>query len=224
MPARDQDPELDGPHEMFEDAPLYVLYKLFIMLVFGWPFYLFNNSSGQKYSGWASHFNPFCAIYDSNQVFDVLSSTGGVVAMIGLLSYCGQLFGSWNVVRYYLLPYLCVNFWLVLITYLQHTHPDLPHYREAAWNFQRGAALTIDRPSFGLLLNHFHHHISDTHVAHHFFSTMPHYHAQEATQHIKKVLGKHYQTDDTPIHIALWNTWKHCRFVEDEGDVVFYKH
>jgi len=31
------------------------------------------------------------------------------------------------------------------------------------------------------------HHIADTHVAHHLFSYMPHYHAQEATQAIQKV-------------------------------------
>ncbi len=34
------------------------------------------------------------------------------------------------------------------------------------------------------------HHIADTHVAHHLFSYMPHYHAQEATQAIQKVRAK----------------------------------
>ena len=28
------------------------------------------------------------------------------------------------------------------------------------------------------MLDFFHHHIADTHVAHHLFSQMPHYHAQ----------------------------------------------
>lgn len=32
-----------------------------------------------------------------------------------------------------------------MITYLHHTHPLLPHYRNREWNFQRGAAATIDR-------------------------------------------------------------------------------
>ena len=53
---------------------------------------------------------------------------------------------------------------------------------------------------------------------------MPHYHAVEATHYIKKALGKHYQADMTPIAVALWQSWKQCRFVEDEGDVVFYKN
>jgi omega-6 fatty acid desaturase (delta-12 desaturase) len=44
----------------------------------------------------------------------------------------------------------------------------------------------VDR-SFGPLLDHTFHHIVDTHVCHHLFSTMPFYHAQEATQAIRKV-------------------------------------
>lgn len=223
MPPREQDPEVDGPHDALDEAPIVVLYRMFLQFTFGWPLYLFTNVSGQDYPGWASHFNPKCAIYDENQFWDVMSSTAGVLGMIGFLAYCGQVFGSLAVIKYYVIPYLNVNFWLVLITYLQHTDPKLPHYRENVWNFQRGAALTVDR-SYGFLLDYFHHHISDTHVAHHFFSTMPHYHAEEATVHIKKALGKHYHCDNTPVPIALWKVWKSCRFVEDEGDVVFFKN
>ncbi|CEP13793.1 hypothetical protein [Parasitella parasitica] len=223
LPPREQDPEVDGPHDVLDEAPIIVLYRMFLMFVFGWPMYIFTNVSGQDYPGWASHFNPKCAIYEDNQFWDVISSAVGVAGMIGLLAYCGQVFGSLAVIKYYVIPYLNVNFWLVLITYLQHTDPKLPHYRDNVWNFQRGAALTVDR-SYGFLLNYFHHHISDTHVAHHFFSTMPHYHAEEATVHIKKALGKHYHCDNTPVPIALWKVWKSCRFVEDDGDVVFFKN
>jgi fatty acid desaturase len=44
----------------------------------------------------------------------------------------------------------------------------------------------VDR-SFGPLLDHTFHHIVDTHVCHHLFSKMPFYHAQEATEAMKKV-------------------------------------
>ncbi|CAO3693410.1 unnamed protein product [Rhizopus stolonifer] len=222
LPSRDKDPQADGPHDALDETPIVVLYRMFLMFTFGWPLYLFTNVTGQDYPGWASHFNPSCDIYDENQYWDVVSSAVGVISMVGFLGYCGQIFGSLNMIKYYVIPYLCVNFWLVLITYLQHTDPKLPHYRENVWNFQRGAALTVDR-SYGAIIDYFHHHISDTHVAHHFFSTMPHYHAEEATAHIKKALGKHYQSDNTPIPIALWKVWRNCRYVEDDGDVVFYK-
>lgn len=72
-----------------------------------------------------------------------------------------------------------------MITFLQHTHPSLPHYGEGEWDWLRGALATVDR-SYGFLDVLFHH-IADTHVAHHLFSYMPHYHAQEATEAIKKV-------------------------------------
>ncbi|KAI8060554.1 delta-12 fatty acid desaturase [Gongronella butleri] len=223
LPAREKDVEGDGPHADLHDAPIVSLVQLVFMFLFGWPMYLFVNTSGQKYPGWASHFNPYCAIFEKNNVGEVYQSMLGLLTMFGVLTYCGQLFGSMTMIKFYVIPYLFVNFWLVLITYLQHTDPALPHYRESVWNFQRGAALTIDR-SYGKILNYFHHHIADTHVAHHFFSTMPHYHAEEATAHIKKALGKHYKYDATPVPQALWRAWKYCRFVEDDGDVVFFKH
>ena len=54
---------------------------------------------------------------------------------------------------------------------------ELPHYESDEWDWLRGALSTVDR-SYGPLLNTLHHHIADTHVAHHLVSTMPHYHAQ----------------------------------------------
>ena len=57
------------------------------------------------------------------------------------------------------------------------SHTELPHYSDDEWDWLRGALATVDR-SYGRLLNTLHHHIADTHVAHHLFSTMPHYHAQ----------------------------------------------
>lgn len=64
------------------------------------------------------------------------------------------------------------------------------------WQWLRGALCTVDR-SFGPLLDHTFHHIVDTHVCHHLFSTMPFYHAQEATQAFRKVC-------DHNIHARLF--------------------
>jgi len=119
------------------------------------------------------------------------------------------------------MPYLWVNFWLVLITYLQHTDKKVPHYRGEEWNFVRGALCTVDR-DYGIFNTMFHH-IGDTHVAHHLFSTMPHYHAEEATLHLKKVLGNYYLEDKTPILKSLWKNWNSCHFVPDNGDIIYYQ-
>lgn len=34
---------------------------------------------------------------------------------------------------------------LVMITFLQHTHINLPHYDDKEWDWLRGALATVDR-------------------------------------------------------------------------------
>ena len=125
-------------------------------------------------------------------------------------------------VKVYVIPYLIVNFWLVFITDLQHSDAAVPHYRGKQWKWLKGALCTIDR-DYGVL-NHVFHHIGDTHIAHHLFSYMPHYHAVEATKHLKKALGEYYYKDDTSIFKAFWLTQKYCRYVDNVGDILWYKH
>ncbi|CAI5963049.1 unnamed protein product [Closterium sp. NIES-64] len=116
----------------------------------------------------------------------------------------------------YVCPLLIVNMFLVLITLLQHTHPALPHFDSTEWEWLRGALATVDR-DYGYL-NIVHHHIADTHVAHHIFSTMPHYHAEEATRAIKPILKDYYQFDGTPIVKALWREVSQCVCVAPDAD------
>ncbi|KAF9310046.1 hypothetical protein BG003_008984 [Podila horticola] len=54
--------------------------------------------------------------------------------------------------------------------------------------------------------------------------TIPFYNTVEATKHLKAKLGKYYIVDDTPVAKALYRNWRECKFVEDEGEVVFFKH
>lgn len=127
----------------------------------------------------------------------------------------------------YGIPLLVVNGFLVSITYLQHTHPSLPHYDLTEWDWLRGALATADR-DYGVL-NKVFHNITDTHVVHHLFSNMPHYHAMEATKAVKPLLGAYYRFDDTPIYIAMWREARECLYVEpDEGSqnkgVFWYKN
>ena len=142
---------------------------------------------------------------------------------MALLIYSIYTFGFVNVGCYYLLPYMVVNYHLVLITYLQHTDVYMPHFRNKEWNWLRGAPCTVDR-SFGPLLDRTFHHIVDTHVCHHLFSKMPFYHAKEATEALKGVLGPYYMQDNTPIAHALYRSFSNCQYVEDTGDIVFYKN
>ena len=69
----------------------------------------------------------------------------------------------------YFQPYVWLNHWIVAITYLHHTHPDLPKFEEGNWTFLKGATATVDR-EFGLIGKHIFHGIIEFHVIHHLFS------------------------------------------------------
>lgn len=53
---------------------------------------------------------------------------------------------------------------------------------------------------------------------------MPFYHAAEATEAIKKVVGGFYLRDETPVPIAAMRAWSQCRFLEDGEDIAFFKN
>mmetsp|Transcript_30703 Transcript_30703/g.42035 ORF Transcript_30703/g.42035 Transcript_30703/m.42035 type:complete len:459 (+) Transcript_30703:107-1483(+) len=213
-------------NEMLRESPIAQLWGIFVMLSVGWmPGYLVYNATGPvKYRGKnANHFSPTAAFFKEDEYWLIVQTDIAFFAAVSLLGYCVYNFGFLAVATYYLLPYMVTNLFLVLITYLQHTDVFMPHFRSKEWTWLRGALCTVDR-SFGFLLDRTLHHISDTHVCHHLFSKMPFYHAQEATEHIKRVLGPYHLKDDTPILHALWRSYSACQFIEDEGDVVFYKN
>jgi len=196
------------------------------MLTFGWwPGYLIFNATGpSKYRGKnASHLSPTAVFIDKKDYWLVIQSDIGLFTAFAVLAYAIYTWGFVTVGAYYILPEMVVNLHLVLITYLQHTDVFMPHFRGKEWNWLRGALCTVDR-SYGWLLDHVTHHITDTHVCHHLFSTMPFYNAQIATPYIKEVLGKYYMRDDTPIVHAVYRSYSSCQFVEDDGDIVFYKN
>ncbi|KAF4581371.1 hypothetical protein EYR40_002959 [Pleurotus pulmonarius] len=113
------------------------------------------------------------------------------------------------------------HFNLIMVTYLQHTAPEVPHYRGDAWTFTRGAAATVDRNFLGQQGKLFLHGVAHYHVVHHFFPKMPFYHGEEATRHLKKLLGVHYNSSDDSTFKSLWETYNKCQFVEDEGMASF---
>lgn len=123
---------------------------------------------------------------------------------------------------------------LVAITFLQHTDPSLPHYQGESWTYVRGAAATIDR-EFGFIGRNMLHGIVETHVLHHYVSTIPFYNADEATEAIKKVMGEHYRSDTEGGSIgfikSLWKSARWCQWVEpaagtegEEKGVLFFRN
>jgi omega-6 fatty acid desaturase (delta-12 desaturase) len=196
------------------------LFWMTVMFTAGWPAYLiYNVTSNKSYNPqtWVNHFTPSSPIFTTgcendawNQKLIILGDLA-LVAVMCVLYKCVQATSLMYVVYVYVIPYLIVNAFLVLITYLQHTDLNLPHYTDGEWDWLRGALATVDR-DYGIL-NIVMHHITDTHVVHHLFSTMPHYHAEEATRAVKPLLGEYYRYDNTPVHKALWNVYRDCDVV-----------
>jgi len=193
------------------------LFFMFVMFTAGWPAYLIANVTGnQSYHprAWVNHYTPGSPIFTTGSAQDATNQKLIIVGDLALLAMGGVLYkwvqatSFWHVVYVYFIPYMVVNFFLVLITYLQHTDLNLPHYTDGQWDWLRGALATVDR-DYGFL-NVVMHHIMDTHVVHHLFSGMPHYHSQEATEAVKPLLGEYYRYDPTPIHKALWNAYRDC--------------
>ncbi|KAF8817641.1 hypothetical protein BYT27DRAFT_7074151 [Phlegmacium glaucopus] len=210
--------------EIFGDTPVYTLIMLIRQQVLAFPSYLLFNVSGQKtYPKWTNHFDPNSILFTKAQRNAVIMSNIGIAAMVWGVTYASSAYGVANVIKYYAFPWLEVSHWFIMITYLHHTDPSLPHYRCKEWNFQRGAAATIDRDFLGWQGRFFLHDVAHYHVIHHFFPKMPFYHGPEATQHLKAFIGDHYAYSDQSVFKALWDSYNRCQFVENEGEVLFYR-
>jgi len=200
--------------DALQDSPVVAVIYAFLTVTVGWWLYLTLNMTGQKYGRRANHYEPSSPLFKDKHRTDVIVSDialAGVLIGLGAWAYQTSIA---TVVCYYFIPYMIVNFYLVTITLLQHTHIDVPHYRGDEWTFIRGALATVDR-SYGAVLNSVQHNIMDSHVVHHLFSTMPHYNAIQATPYIKEKLGAYYKRDNTNFLYALYRAFRDCIFVED---------
>lgn len=220
---------------LIEESPLISFLVLILVLIVGFPLYLLTNFGGQdsidKYRDrWVSHYFPTSPIFEKHQYSGVIlsnignsniSNTKGLISWFSFQVYLGFKTTLLTPIFYFFIPWIQVNMWLVLITYLQHTDPRIPHYSTSKWDFLKGALTTVDR-DWGFL-NLFFHHITDTHVVHHLFSTMPFYNAVEATRYVKEVVGDWYVSDEGFVE-SVWKGWRECRFVDPEDEVMFYKN
>jgi len=201
-------------------------------LVFGWPLYLVLNFTGGR-TNWRgerldkkkpiSHYTASGSeIFPPQWHRRINMSTAGSLAMMGGLSLWVHSYGFSHMFKWYFAPYLVVNAWLVLYTWMHHTHEDVPHFGTESFNWLRGALCTIDRP-YPALINHLHLHIGSTHVMHHLNSFIPHYHAEAATECVKPLLGSLYRFDARPITTALISTSKRCEWIENVNGVQLYR-
>ncbi|BAY82905.1 fatty acid desaturase [Calothrix parasitica NIES-267] len=199
----------------YDEMPLLQRIGRHYLFLLAYPVYLFQRSPGKT----GSHFSPSSPLFKPSEKWDVITSTVLWSAMVGLLALGTYEFGFMWFLKYYAGPYIVFVIWLDLVTFLHHTEPDIPWYRDGEWTFLKGALSSVDR-DYGFI-SHIHHDIG-THVAHHIFLNIPHYNLKKATEAIKPLLGEYYHKTEEPIYISLWNSYKKCHFVPNEGKVVYY--
>ncbi|KAF9463198.1 fatty acid desaturase-domain-containing protein [Collybia nuda] len=211
--------------DVLEETPAFTLFKLFVRQFFGFQLYLLHNRKGNpKYPPGTSHYIPSSLLFRPEQRRSIIASNAAICTMITILGIFIRETSWSSFSAFYFMPWLFAHNWIVMFTYLQHSDPTIPYYRKDQWTFARGALATVDRPLFGWVGRFFLHNISTDHLAHHFFSTIPFYNLPQATAAIKPILGEYYNYDSTPVLYALWRSFTQCTFVEDEGDVLFFKN
>uniref|UniRef100_A0A7S4LDM5 Fatty acid desaturase domain-containing protein n=1 Tax=Eutreptiella gymnastica TaxID=73025 RepID=A0A7S4LDM5_9EUGL len=220
----------DKPKIKFLKTHLGTCLRIAAVWIAGWYMYLFNNTTGAIQNQGQSHFDPDAkALFRPNERSLVLASNAGLVAMLAVLVGTACKSGLLQLIAVYLIPQIICNIYLVSITRMQHTHPDVPHMKDPEWNWLAGALSTVDR-SMGSWVDSKLHHISDSHVVHHLFSDMPFYGAKEATPYVAKFLAKYgdnvYKTVPTGYlgfwWDFYWNMKESMMVMRDMGDGLFY--
>ncbi|KAF8131462.1 delta-12 fatty acid desaturase protein [Boletus edulis] len=210
--------------EILSESPLYTLVRVLVMQIFGHHTYLTWNQMGSKrYPKGTNHWKPSSALFKDTDRNAVIVSNLGLIVMFSLLVVWTMATSITNVVALYVIPWCWVNHWVVAMAFLQHTCATIPHYRKGEWNWRRGALTTVDRPFLGFIDSLFLLGVNRYHTAHHLFSTVPFYNLPEVHATIRPLLGDAYSYDSTGVWRALWRSFVECVFVEDTGDILFYK-
>ncbi|KAJ3576434.1 hypothetical protein NP233_g449 [Leucocoprinus birnbaumii] len=220
--------------EALGESPIATTYRCIVYAILGWPLYLCMNFLGPaNYPKGTNHFNPNAIIFTPQQYWQVVWSNLAMVFWAAGLSIWASKRGIWEVLTVYGVPYLWLNHLIAITTLLQHTDPRLPRFRDPGFTFVRGALSTFDRPVLGdwdsciaRISTYVTHGILENHVVHHVCSKIPHYHAWAASAELRKFLhSRGIQSEGAPASWGeVFRILRECRFVEDEGDIVFYKN
>ncbi|MEM9668985.1 MAG: fatty acid desaturase [Pseudomonadota bacterium] len=201
------------PHQ--DDILHKAIFRTPLFLLFGWPLYLlgFRNQK-EMHPIKFSHFTTSSDLFSKRIAPSYIASLIGVAFFAGLYLWVWASFGFAIFFKFILAPYLCFAAWLTFVTYMQHVSPEVPVYDAEEWTGLKGALATVDRNYFPF--NQLTHRIGDCHVIHHIFANIPHYHAKEATEAIKPLLGEHYLYSRRSVIADFYRTLIQCHFVERE--------
>lgn len=184
----------------------FIYKELFFGSPFGFLVYLIKGYGNGMENG--SHISPSSELFTKEERGMIRTSVACWWSMIALLTGLGVRYSFVNVAIYYLIPFFIYCFWLLVVTFLHHTEPGTKWYSTRNWNYVKGNLESIDRV-YGFL-EHFHHDIG-THVVHHLFPAIPHYHLREANEAVRPFLGELHKIEkenplaQLPKSIRAWS-------------------
>ncbi|OJT09189.1 Delta(12) fatty acid desaturase [Trametes pubescens] len=137
--------------ELIEETPLFTLFKMVIRQFLGFQLYLIHNRKGNpKYPPGTSHYKPSSKLFKPQDRASIIVSDVAIACMLSILAIWSYRTGFSNVWRLYFVPWLAypdirqwAHNWIVMFTYLQHSDPTVPYYREV-----RGASSHVARLAF----------------------------------------------------------------------------
>jgi omega-3 fatty acid desaturase (delta-15 desaturase) len=207
-----------------KNKPLNIKFLQYSGLIpfFGWALYLMGFLDGGHwipFGGklWKNKFRMYNLI---NSIFSSIMVLSFLLIVIYLCNYNFIKF-----MTYYGCSWIMFSFWLVTTTYLQHHDDKLENtivYGDKSWSHVIGALQTVDR-SYGTIIDHLTHHITDGHLVHHlFFTKISHYNLKEATKYLYKYLDENkipYKYRYTPnffikIFQLIYNHWNEAVYIE----------
>jgi hypothetical protein len=163
------------------------------------------------------HFHPSSPLFKPHERKDIIVSDIGLTAMSCVLYFWTQEVGLANFAKLYLVPYIVrsalfrhiffslkltdpqsANHWTVMLTYLHHSDPTIPYFRNKQWSFLRGAISTVDRPLFSWT-GRFFHKVSHDHVSDSTLSCLGPF-----TDYANAVVGSEFHPDTVlPTEVKL---------------------
>jgi omega-6 fatty acid desaturase (delta-12 desaturase) len=137
--------------------------------------------------------------------------------IMSTLGYCfaGGVIGMLSAV---ILPFIVFNYFIAMIVYLHHTHPDIPFFDiKSEWSQVVGALYCSTIIKCSKLSNILLHNIM-THVPHHLDVRVPFYHLPEAYQALKKEYGAYIHEYEFKWRDAF-KIFKQCKLYDFEHKV-----
>ncbi|XP_076471797.1 sn-1 acyl-lipid omega-3 desaturase (ferredoxin)-like [Babylonia areolata] len=182
-----------------------------------WFAYLFSGYHPRS----VNHFNPIQPLFSRHVLACILSITMVILWSMCLFHYCLTA-GLAKLLVLYAVPEFVFASYLVLTTFLHHTDEHVPWYDNSMWDFVRGQLSSVDR-DYGWCHDLVHN--IGTHQIHHLFSTIPHYHLEEATAAFRHQFPHLVRKNDErvlPAFFRMFYKWVSQRVVPDSTLVHVY--